>query len=157
MKTKETSTDQSRSFLKDFEKRQEVRNRLPIWLAMLMPLVLLSLTFGIAYTVVIVSFEIHRVLHPMLPDFLSHAGQNVTVSIVITFIFSFLIGVSTAIPLGNFLLWVINPIRKRLNENAKGVADASYGDAITTAKQMILYVAIPSAILLSIGIWAPWE
>ena len=87
----------------------------------------------------------------------SHAGQNVTVSIVITFIFSFLIGVSTAIPLGNFLLWVINPIRKRLNENAKGVADASYGDAITTAKQMILYVAIPSAILLSIGIWAPWE
>ena len=89
MKTKETSTDQSRSFLKDFEKRQEARNRLPIWLAMLMPLVLLSLTFGIAYTVVIVSFEIHHVLHPMLPDFFFNVGQNVTVSIAITFIFSF--------------------------------------------------------------------
>lgn len=100
----------------DFQARQIARGRLPIWLALLMPLMALSSVFGLTIGSINVLWTLHLVLHPGV----SFASKS-NIVFPLTVFPAFLGAVAPALMLLNFALARIPPLRWVFDSNAAGV------------------------------------
>lgn len=138
-----------------FLERQSARHRLPNWLSLLLPVVFLCIAFSIAAALVVYASKAYHHFHPKLPELLASSGP-VTLAQGLVLFSSLLIGVSLSVPVSNIVLWLIPPVRRILDENAKGLPGASFKEGMKAGMKALIFVALPCVAVLLLGIWSPW-
>jgi hypothetical protein len=135
----------------NFQARFAARSHLPVWLALLMPLTGLFLTFTLTFLCLIIFEYIHFLLHPIVKPF--HFGF----SDLLIFISSVLTSIIPALMLGNIIFSHVPPIKLILEQNAQNVPGASYNQSMQGLKKAIL-ILVPIGITLSlIGAFELWK
>jgi hypothetical protein len=130
-----------------FAARQAARARLPVWLALLMPLMAIASVGGLTVASIFVLLTLHRTLH--------HAVLS-ELPVVLMVVGAFMGAVAPAPMLLNFLLARFAPLRRIFERNAKGVPGASY-QASMRALWRIARILVPPALMLGlVGAVAPW-
>jgi hypothetical protein len=138
----------------DFRKRQGARLRLPVWLRFAMPIVLMSFMLATTALIVIVANKMFITLHPeAMPPF---GHRTLTLTQVFLLFPPFMIGLPSSIILGNLFLWLIPPVRRILDQNARGVPGASFSQGMAAGRKMMIFAAVPGLILTFVGVWSPW-
>jgi len=136
-------------FVRGFAARQEARDRLPGWLkAIMLPTIFFSWFVSMAL-LIFVGLAVHEWLHPR-----SRAPEGM---VALLFFASFATGVVPAFVLANYLLWIIPPIRRALDKNARGVPGASF-QAANRALLRVARFSVPISFLIWIAAAVdPWH
>ncbi|MCC7037007.1 MAG: hypothetical protein IT560_06815 [Alphaproteobacteria bacterium] len=138
-----------------FLERQRARRRLPNWLRISLPVIFLSVAFSVAAILVVCASWAYHHFHPDMPQLLASSGP-ITLAQGLILFSCFLIGITLSLPLSNIFLWLIPPVRRILDENAQGLPGASFKESMKAGMKALIFVALPSAVILFLGIWSPW-
>jgi hypothetical protein len=137
-----------RAYKWGFQQRQAARMRLPVWLALLMPLMVISCAAAIVICSIAVSVALHRSLHP---------GVTLSEGTIGLVMIASLIGLyPPALMLLNMLLHSIPALRRILDENSKGVPGASYRKSMDQLRKVAIILTPPALLVTLIGAIEPW-
>jgi hypothetical protein len=135
----------------DFQQRQAARMRLPGWLRLLMPLMVMASVFALTIASIELLWQLHRYFHPMAA-FKSVSGAAQALMIIPAFFGS----IVPALILLNLVLARIPALRQIFDTNAEGVAGASYQESMHNLRKGALIVVPPALILALVGAVEPW-
>jgi hypothetical protein len=133
--------------LGDFRARQAARRRLPIWLALLMPIMAISAELGLTFVCIVLLWTIHRALH---------SASTLGAAFILIFFSSFFFAIAPALMLLNFLLAQIPSLRRIFDRNAEGVPGASYRAAMKALWKVAKIIMPPALALGLLGAIEPW-
>lgn len=131
--------------------RFRAQRRKSAWNLLLLPAIIIPLC-----AIWVGSYKILNTLHSTV-----HPGQNFQITgkgigAVLAAVTPFFGALPVAMIIGNFLVWLIPPVRKVLDEEAKPFPSTSF---INSQKQLLklAYVLVPVSIALAIvGALMPW-
>jgi hypothetical protein len=139
-------------YQKEFQLRQEARMKLPLWLRLLMPLLVLSCVFGLAFGLVFLAYSTHGQIFPGV------TWQNIAGHVaMLIFAGGFIAALAPGIMLANRVLKFFGFTRRVLDKNAEGVPDYSYEDSMRGLKKIGRYSITFGLILLLFAIFEPWR
>jgi hypothetical protein len=129
-----------------FQARQAVRMRLPLWLRLLMPLMVMYTVLALTAGSIALLWSLHQAVHPGI-SFRTISGG----AFALIFFLSFLGIVAPALMLLNLCLRGIPPLRRIFEENTKGVPRASYDESMSGLRKAATVLVPPSFLLALIG------
>src|SRR4051812_47326064 len=109
------------TYAKGFQARHAARGRLPIWLALLMPIMVISTVLLLTVSSIFVFWRVHLIFHPEI-SFSAMSGA----AFILIFFASFIGSLGPALMLLNSALVRIPPLKRILDRNSEGVPGASY-------------------------------
>jgi hypothetical protein len=137
--------------LHDFQGRQVARQRLPKWLATLMPIMGMSAVCGLTFACFLVLWTIHRALHPEI----SFTGLS-SAAFILMFFPTFFGSMVPAFMLLNFVFVRIVPLKRIFDKAAEGIPVASYQASMTGLGRAAIIIVPPALTLAIIGAIEPW-
>jgi hypothetical protein len=125
--------------------------RLPVWLGLLMPLMVMSTVLALTAGSIALLWSLHQALHPGI-SFRTLSGG----AFALMFFPPFFGVLAPALMLLNLCLHGIPPLRRIFEENSKGVPGASYDKAMSGLRKAAAVLVPPSFLLALIGAIEPW-
>ena len=141
----------TRTYTRGFQARQAARMRLPTWLRLLMPIMVMSSVLALTAGSVALLWSLHRTLHPGISLGAMSGG-----AVALIFFSSFFGALAPAMMLLNVCLRRVPPLRRIFEENSKGVHGASYQESMSGLRKLAMVLVPPAFVLALIGAIEPW-
>ena len=125
--------------------------RLPVWVRLLMPLMVMSTVLALTAGSVAVLWSLHRTVHPGISF-----GKMSGGAFALMFFPSFLGVVVPALMLLNLCLHGIPALRRTFEQTSKGVPGASYEESMSGLRKFAVVLVPPALLLALIGAIEPW-